>query len=137
MFRAGQAALARSRRRWRTATVTTALVAASLAGMVLTGRFGEPVERIVYVRMEPPPATNSATARASAIAQEPVAHVSLGGTTELPPWNNRELEQLAVRFGVEALPTSAAGDALESGVRTHAFRPSDLYSKEPFSLLVP
>jgi hypothetical protein len=104
-YRAGQESQARSGRWWRRATGALALGVAALGGALALRPMPEPVERVVYLRVEVPTPT---TAQAYNSATVPERATAGGEESErrLSPWNSWQLERLVLRWGVDGLPGS-------------------------------
>lgn len=106
MFRAGQAAGARIRRRWQMLTVAAVCLAAGTAMLNLAWPRTQVVERLVYVRQEAlPPVPHPLVA--AAVAHEPLE--SPWGRGEVSEFSYFRLRQQVLEHGLSALPTSSAG----------------------------
>jgi len=106
MFRAGQAAGARTRRRWQMLTAAAVCLAAGTAMLSMIWPRTQLVERFVYVQRESlPPVPHPPVA--AAVPREPVE--SLWGRGEVSEFTYFRLRQQVLEHGLTALPTSPAG----------------------------
>jgi hypothetical protein len=104
LFRAGQASVARRGWVWPTATAFCALAALVAASLPFWTPAPQQIERVVYVRVEPaaPPSTQFAGQAAPADQARTTAEA-------LPaPLSSFRMEQVALRWGIDALPRPAA-----------------------------
>jgi len=106
MFRAGQAAGARTRRRWQMLTAAAVCLAAGTAMLSMIRPRTQIVERLVYVRHESlSPVPYRPVAAAADL--EPVE--SLWRRGEVSEFSYFRLRQQVLEYGLSALPTSPAG----------------------------
>jgi len=106
MFKAGQVAVARSRRRWQIVAGVAVCVAAGAAAFV-AARPGSTIverDRIVYVQQQVPTAPANPPSVASG-AQEPVEQTAQPG--EISELSYTRQRQLVLKDGLNALPTSS------------------------------
>jgi hypothetical protein len=137
LYRAGQASMRHGQWPWPTATALLAVVSLGLGIYVLRPPEPQTLERIVYVHVPiahkipektrdetpsyaPPPSSDSIVPSGT-----PVARFSGTSLSDSSPFSYYQLEQVALRWGVEELPETRVPTVSVSPIRLE--QPADLY----------
>ncbi|HLN29679.1 MAG TPA: hypothetical protein VK395_18180 [Gemmataceae bacterium] len=113
LFRAGQASTARRGRFWLGASGGVAVLGMVLGTTAFLRPAPQETERIVYLRPEPSPAPAPPEAEQSTSLAEADALPPANGDPRTEQFTCRNLEQLVLRWGVDALPASSSSPVPE------------------------
>ena len=110
MIRAGQASATRRHWLWPAATSAIALLSTGLGLALVLQPAPQQITHVVYIPVEAP----SSSTLPTAYLESPSSDATGSQPADRPPpLSSYQLEQLALRFGVEALPETQSGEARE------------------------
>jgi hypothetical protein len=105
LFRAGQVSAGRRRWLWPAATGVMASVAATLGFLLLVRPAPEPIECMVFIQVEPPPAPASQPAQPTPATPETEPVLAAADTTRPAQVSYFRLQDQVLRWGLDALPS--------------------------------
>jgi hypothetical protein len=105
LFRAGQASVTRRRWLWPASTGLMASAAATLCFLLLARPDPAPVERVVFVRVEPPEAPAPKTASSPPASRETAPSLAAEDTAGATQVSYFRLQDQVLRWGLDALPS--------------------------------